>query len=234
MAVTTEIPWGDGSGDKIYLTRNASEGDQVVSVSSDANTGAARSKVVTFTSGVGNVQRQLTINQAAPSVPITKRLTASRYWRSSTTYVSVTNPDNMYTDIDSDTYATLTSTRRTTAAYYAYLNGFNLDEIPAGAHVLGIVIKIRGYQTSRISTASAYNPVLTNSVAGSVYPNTTASSIFGTSDTTIVIPTGSLTWEDIVADGANFSIRVSVTRASSNNQGYLYIYGAEIDVTYTI
>lgn len=65
MAVTTEIPWGDGSGDKIYLTRNASEGDQVVQVSSDANSGAAaRTKVVTFTSGVGNIQRQLTINQA--------------------------------------------------------------------------------------------------------------------------------------------------------------------------
>lgn len=65
MAVTTEIPWGDGSGDKIYLTRNASEGDQVVQVSSDANSGNARSKVVTFTSGVGNIVRQLTINQAA-------------------------------------------------------------------------------------------------------------------------------------------------------------------------
>lgn len=73
MAVTTEIPWGDGSGDKIYLTRNASEGDQNVQVSSDANTGAARSKVVTFTSGVGNIQRQLTINQAAglPYTPLT-------------------------------------------------------------------------------------------------------------------------------------------------------------------
>lgn len=72
MAVTTEIPWGDGSGDKIYLTRNASEGDQNVQVSSDANTGAARSKVVTFTSGVGNIQRQLTINQAAglPYTPL--------------------------------------------------------------------------------------------------------------------------------------------------------------------
>jgi hypothetical protein len=70
MAVTTEIPWGDGSGDKIYLTRDASEGDQVVSVSSDANTGNARSKVVTFTSGVGNIQRQLTINQAAGREPL--------------------------------------------------------------------------------------------------------------------------------------------------------------------
>lgn len=67
MAITTEIPWGDGSSDKIYLTRNASEGDQTVSVSSDANTGAARSKVVTF-SASGASPVTLTVNQAAGAV----------------------------------------------------------------------------------------------------------------------------------------------------------------------
>ena len=67
MAVTTEISWGDGTSDKIYLTRNASEGNQTVLVSSDANTGAARSKVVTFSaSGVTPVT--LTVSQAAGSV----------------------------------------------------------------------------------------------------------------------------------------------------------------------
>ena len=67
MAVTTEISWGDGTSDKIYLTRNASEGNQIVLVSSDANTGAARSKVVTFSaSGVTPVT--LTVSQAAGAV----------------------------------------------------------------------------------------------------------------------------------------------------------------------
>lgn len=66
---TTEIPWGDGSNDKIYLTYPSASGDQTVVVTSDANTGAARSKVVTFTSGVGNITQSLTINQerAVPS-----------------------------------------------------------------------------------------------------------------------------------------------------------------------
>lgn len=66
---TTTIPWGDGSGDNIYLTYPSASGDQTVDVSSDANTGAARSKVVTFTSGVGNITQSLTINQerAVPS-----------------------------------------------------------------------------------------------------------------------------------------------------------------------
>ena len=61
---TTTISWGDGSGDNIYLTYPSASGDQSVSVTSDANTGAARSKVVTF-SAVGVSPVSLTINQDA-------------------------------------------------------------------------------------------------------------------------------------------------------------------------
>lgn len=39
MAVTT-IPWGDGSGDNLYLTYPSASGDQTIEVSSDANTGS--------------------------------------------------------------------------------------------------------------------------------------------------------------------------------------------------
>ena len=67
MAITT-IPWGDGSGDNIYLSAPSQTGDQSVSVTSDPNTGAARSKVVTFSaSGVPSVT--LTINQDAGTTP---------------------------------------------------------------------------------------------------------------------------------------------------------------------
>ena len=48
MSVTTTIPWGDGSGDNLYFTADAMEGNQEVLVSSDANAGAERSKTVTF------------------------------------------------------------------------------------------------------------------------------------------------------------------------------------------
>lgn len=63
------IPWGDGSGDYIYLSTPSQTGDQSVSVTSDPNTGSARSKVVTFdASGVTPVT--LTINQDAGSTPL--------------------------------------------------------------------------------------------------------------------------------------------------------------------
>ena len=70
MAITT-IPWGDGSGDNIYLSAPSQTGDQSVSVTSDPNTGAARSKVVTF-SAAGVPSVTLTITQdGLPYTPLT-------------------------------------------------------------------------------------------------------------------------------------------------------------------
>ena len=64
MSVVEEIAWGDGSGDKIYLTAGAFGGNQTVLVSSDANAGAARTKTVTFSaSGVTPVV--ITVSQEA-------------------------------------------------------------------------------------------------------------------------------------------------------------------------
>ena len=68
MAFSREISWGDGSGDKIYLTGAALEGNQTVLVSSDANTTCSdRTKSVAFTTTVGNITKILTVNQEAGS-----------------------------------------------------------------------------------------------------------------------------------------------------------------------
>lgn len=66
---TTTIPWGDGSGDNIYLTYSSASGNQTVTITSDANTGAARSKVVAFTSDVGNIIQNLTVSQVSGETP---------------------------------------------------------------------------------------------------------------------------------------------------------------------
>ena len=63
MARTT-IAWDDGSGDNIYLDYSSASGDQPVAVSSDANAGPARSKVVTF-SASGITPVALTVAQEA-------------------------------------------------------------------------------------------------------------------------------------------------------------------------
>ena len=162
----------------------------------------------------------------------TIRLVPSTYAVSSTSYLSVSNEDNMYTNVDSTTYATITNTYASTSSRYLYLRGFNFDDIPSGATINSFTIKIKGRETG-LATSTSYAPRLANGT--SAISNTTASSNFGTSASTITIPTGSLTWSQIVNTyGSNFTIMVYVRRNSRNTTGYFYCYGAEILVDYTV
>ena len=162
----------------------------------------------------------------------TIRLVPSTYAVSSTSYLSVSNASNMYTNVDSTTHATITNTYASTSSRYLYLRGFNFDDIPDGAEVTSFTVKIKGYE-SGLATSTSYAPRLANGT--SAISNTTASSNFSTSTKTIEIPTGALTWSQIVNTyGSNFTIMVYVRRNSRNTTGYFYCYGAEIDVTYTM
>ena len=161
----------------------------------------------------------------------TIRLIPSTYAVSSTSYLSVSNANNMYTNTDSTTYATITNTYSSTSSRYLYLRGFNFDDIPSAAVINSFTVKIKGYE-SGLATSNSYAPRIANGT--SVISNTTASSNFTTSASTITIPTGALTWENIVDYGSNFTIMVYVRRNSRNTTGYFYCYGAEILVDYTI
>ena len=162
----------------------------------------------------------------------TIRLVPSVYAVSSTSYLSVSNANNMYTNVDSTTYATITNTYASTSSRYLYLRGFNFDDVPSNATINSFTIKIKGYE-SGLATSTSYAPRLANGT--SAISNTTASTNFGTSAKTITIPTGSLTWSQIADTyGSNFTIMVYVRRNSRNTTGYFYCYGAEILVDYTV
>ena len=151
----------------------------------------------------------------------TIRLVPSTYAVSSTSYLSVSNADNMYTNVDSTTYATITNTYSSTSSRYLYLRGFNFDDIPSNATINSFTIKIRGRETG-LNTSTSYAPRLANGT--SAISNTTASSNFGTSASTITIPTGSLTWSQIVDTyGSNFTIMVYVRRNSRNKKFFFLI-----------
>ena len=162
----------------------------------------------------------------------TIRLVPSTYAVSSTSYLSVSDANNMYTNVDSTTYATITNTYASTSSRYLYLRGFNFDDIPSSATINSFTVKIKGYE-SGLATSTSYAPRLANGT--SAISNTTASTNFGTSAKTITIPTGSLTWSQIADTyGSNFTIMVYVRRNSRNTTGYFYCYGAEILVDYTV
>lgn len=162
----------------------------------------------------------------------TIRLTPSTYAVSNSSYVTVTNPEDMYTNTDSSTHASLRNTRNSTSnTYYVYIRGFNFDDVPANAVVSDFTIKLKGSE-SYMSTSSSYRMSLYHGTTA--ISNTTVTSSFSTTATTFTFPNGSLTWDTLKEYGSNFGIRVPLRRSSTNYSSYIYVYGAEIEVDYTL
>ena len=158
----------------------------------------------------------------------TATLTPSSYYVSSS-YLSLTNEENMYDDVSSTNYATLTNTNASTSYYYFYLRGFNISDIPANAEVSSFTVKLRG------RASGAYNAAMYLCNGTSTIANATATQIPNSSSaTTRTFNNGDLTRADIVSYGSNFGIRINCRRNGKNTQSYYYIYGAEIDVVYTV
>lgn len=159
----------------------------------------------------------------------TARLIPSTYYLSSSSYLSVSNASNMYNNTDNTTYATVTNSRTSTTSYYIYLRGFNFDDIPEGATVSGFTVKLKARE-SGVSTSTSYKPYLANgtsAINGSC-------DVITTTATTYEFTGISADWDTIVGYGSDFGIRINCRRASRNTTSYMYIYGAEIVVTYTL
>ena len=159
----------------------------------------------------------------------TIRLIPSTYYLSSSTYLRVSNADDMYDNTDSTTYGTVTNSQTGTTSYYIYLRGFNFDDIPSAAVVSGFTVKLKARE-SGINTSSSYSPKLCH---GTSQITSTCSAISTTASVHEFTNVGA-DWEDIKAYGDNFGIRINCRRASRNTTGYMYIYGAEIEVEYTV
>lgn len=159
----------------------------------------------------------------------TARLTPSTYYLSSSSYLSVTNADNMYDNTDSDTYGQVYNSRTSTTSYYIYLRGFDFDTIPAAAVVSRFTVLLKARQ-SGVSTSTNYQPYLANgtsAINGSCTPITTTAAVHEFTGV-------SANWDTLKGYGSNFGIRINCRRASRNTAAYMYIYGAEIEVTYTV
>ena len=159
----------------------------------------------------------------------TIRLVPSTYYLSSSTYLSVSNATNMYENTDSDTYATVTNSQTGTTSYYIYIRGFNFNSIPSNAIINSWSVKLKARE-SGITTSSSYSPKLCH---GTSQITSTCSAI-STTVTTYTFTGVSESWESIYEYGSDFGIRINCRRASRNTTGYMYIYGAEIEVDYTI
>lgn len=164
----------------------------------------------------------------------TIRLIPSTYYLSNSSYLAVSNAANMYANTDSTTYGTITHNRASTnSTYYVYIRGFNFDDVPSAAVVSDFTVKIKASATGHTtSTSSSYYMSLYNGTTA--IGSTSASGRLSTTTTTFTFAEGSLTWDTIKGYGTNFGIRIPLRRASSNTADVVSVYGAEIEVTYTV
>ena len=157
----------------------------------------------------------------------TIRLIPSAYSLSNTSYLSVSNASNMYTNIDSTTYATVNHTRNySTTSYYIYVKGFNFNDIPANAIINSATVKVK----AKVTSAGSYAPALYNDTTSL---NQNLSGNIGTTATTSTIDITS-NWEAYKGYGSNFGIRLQLNRSSFWTASSMNIYGAEILVDYTV
>lgn len=156
----------------------------------------------------------------------TIRLVPSTYSLSNTS-LSVSNANNFYTNTDSTTYGSVSTT--STSSRYIYIKGFNFDDIPTGAIINSFSIKFKANE-STLSTSSSYRPYLVNDT-------TTITGTANAVTTTVTTQTFSgvtADWETISGYGSNFGVRFCVRRSGNSGTGYLYLYGVEIEVDYTL
>lgn len=155
----------------------------------------------------------------------TVRLIPSTYYLSSSSYLSVSDASNMYHNTDNTTHSTVTNSRTSTTSYYIYLRGFNFNDVPSNAIVNSFTVKVKCNHSGGYAQAMyLYNGTSTSMGSSDSISTTVTTHTFDCDHD----------WDDLVSAGSNFGIRINCRRGSRNTTSYIYIYGAEILVDYTI
>lgn len=151
------------------------------------------------------------------------------YNAAGTSYLTVSNQNNALTNTDSTTYATVNNIYSSTTNRFIYLRGFNWDAIPSTATINSFSIKLKASESGG-TTSSSYRPVLCR--RSSTYSNAYCSAI----TTSVTVHEFSFTqdFDTFKNDGEDFGIRINCRRSSRNTAASFNIYGAEIEVDYTI
>ena len=221
MAITEEIAWGDGTSDKIYIIADALTGNQTLSVSSDANTGAARSKTITFTaSGVTPVT--LIVNQeSGTSQEYTLSVNPSSYSG------TANSPSSAYDSETTTNYATTYLEKGANAETYCYFK-FNTSSLPANATIVSVECKAKAYINNVTASYIATRQIR-------MYSGTTAKGTAQniTNSATIFTFSGE-TWS--LSELADARVRIYAKRGtgSVNSNFQMRFYGATLTIKYTI
>ena len=157
------------------------------------------------------------------------RLVPSVLYNAASSYLSISNEQNAFSNTDDTTYATVTNTYSSTSSRYVYLRGFNWDAVPSDAIINSFRILLKASESGG-STSSSYRPVLCKGT--STYSNAYCNAI--TTSATVHEFSFTQDYATFRDDGEEFGIRINCRRGSRNTAASFYIYGAEIEVDYTV
>lgn len=217
--MTQQIEWADGSDDKIYITANEFSGNQQIAVSSDPNTGAARSKVVTFSAG--NVSKTLTVEQAAGAQEKTLTLYPSSYDTENYSWYSASNISNGYASAASSSYAQLTNAGSYAECYIFYK--FDTSQIPNGATILSVECSVKALANGNSTTTPQKKiQLFTGTTAKGSASNMTSSL------NTIALDAGDWT----LAELRDIRVRAYTKAGSTTSRYYIRFYGATLTIKY--
>lgn len=220
---TTTIPWDDGSGDNIYLTYSSASGDQTVEVSSDANMGSARSKVVTFTTG--NVSQALTVNQDAGRQQHTIKLHPTSYDTENHSWRTYSNISNGYGNSTSTTYARFGIPKPYGEAYVYYK--FDTSSIPDGAEIVSVACTAKAIASGNSTTTPVKQIQMATGTTLKGSPSTIPASASNAERT---LDVGDWT----LAELRDIRIRPYAKTGNTTSNYNLDFYGATLTVTYSI
>lgn len=158
------------------------------------------------------------------------------YTYSDAIYVVVSNGTNTYTDTSSTSYASVRGRSGSSyGPYYFSLIFPRFDSVvPTGSLVTSISVKLKAYRNSAQSTSSTYRPFLgrsyTTGSSGIHISGSDLTSSLTTSAAVYTFPT--LSWSQ-VSSIPSLAINIPL-KATSNSYPYVYIYGAELEITYDV
>ena len=225
---TTTIPWGDGSGDNIYLTYSSASGNQAVEVTSDANTGFPRAKEVTFATSIGSASETLLVNQGAGDVLHKFSVLASSYDTNDYSYAGLSNIARAYRDPDENAdVAAITLTKGEGADTWIYFK-FDTSSIPANANIVTVTCRAK---VSISTTDSSIVAVKGCKLCSGTTEKTGSVSVTGTLTIRTFMPT---LWTREEVNDVRLKMYATRGSSSTTSNAALRIAGAELIVTYTL
>lgn len=144
-------------------------------------------------------------------------------------YSTASNTSNAYTDINSDTYCRIAMKYGSGAASFRYFT-FNLSALPEDANIVSVSARFKAYSGSNVS--SYITDATAQLTTGTTKKGSAVSFLSITNNIYTFTNTGTWTRDELL--NARFYIEAHRGTQKTTSSLYLYIYAAELTVTYDV